>query len=128
MPLAKPWQSFDPGSVKRLSGSNGVYELADEQGTVLYIGYAGSKANFGLRGKIAGHFSEAELNPVIRDRVAQFRYEVTAMYYSRWVDLLTRHLEDYETLPEGNRASDEAIPTLGRFHWKSWTETGTATH
>ena len=124
MPLKKPWNSFDPSRLKELSGSNGVYELADEGGNVIYIGYAGSKARLGLRGKLADHFSEGELNPVIRDRVAQFRYEVNSMYYSRWVDLLARFREDYEKLPDGNMASDEHIPTLSRFHWKSWEAVG----
>ncbi len=120
MPLKKPWESYDPAQWKSLSGSNGVYELADEGGNVIYIGYAGSRATYGLRGKIADHFSDNELNPAIRGRVAQYRYEVNSMYLSRWVDLLARYREDYERLPEGNEASDEHIPTLGRFHWKSW--------
>lgn len=121
MALKKAWESFDPARLKELSGSNGVYELADAQGDVIYIGYAGSKANFGLRGKIADHFSEQEPNAAINGRVAQFRYEVNSMYYSRWVDLLSRHREDFEVLPPGNDASAEHIPTLGRFHWKSWS-------
>lgn len=121
MPInTKEWQSFDPAGIKKLSGAQGVYELADAQGDVIYIGFAGSKALFGLRGKIADHFGEQEPNPVIGARVARFRYEVNSMYYSRWVELLSRYREDYEALPEGNQASPEAIPTLGRFHWKSW--------
>ena len=120
MPLQKPWQGFEPARVKELSGSNGVYELADEHGNVIYIGYAGPRALFGLRGKIADHFSERELNAVIRAQARRFRYEVTSMYYSRWVDLLMRHREDYDMLPDGNQAATEHIPTLGRFHWKSW--------
>ena len=120
MPLKKPWNAFDPSRLKELSGSNGVYELADEGGNVIYIGYAGSRANFGLRGKIADHFSEGELNPAIRGRVARYRYEVNSMYLSRWVDLLGRFVEDYDRLPPGNEASDEHIPKLPRFNWKSW--------
>lgn len=120
MPLKKPWESYDPTRWKSLSGSYGVYELADVEGNVIYIGYAGSRATYGLRGKIADHFAEGELNPAIRGRVAQFRYEVNSMYLSRWVDLLGRYREDYERLPEGNEASDEHIPKLPRFHWKSW--------
>jgi hypothetical protein len=123
MPLRKPWETFDPSRLKELSGSYGVYELGDEAGEVIYIGYAGGKSLFGLRGKIADHFSEREPNPIIRDRVKRFRYEVNSMYYSRWVDLLARYREDYDKLPPGNEASDEHIPTLGRFHWKSWDRT-----
>ena len=120
MPLRKPWETYDPADWKELSGSYGVYELADAGDSVIFIGYAGPRARFGLRGKIMDHFSENELNPKIRGRVAKFRYEVNSMYYSRWVDLLARYREDYDKLPEGNEASDEHMPTLGRFHWKSW--------
>jgi hypothetical protein len=120
MPLRKPWESYDPAEWKELSGSYGVYELADVQDNVIYIGFAGSRSRFGLRGKIMDHFSEKEINPVIRDRVAKFRYEVNSMDYSRWVDLLGRFHEDHDKLPEGNEASNEHIPTLPRFRWKSW--------
>ena len=120
MPLNKPWQTFDPARQKELSGSYGAYEIGDEHGDVIYIGYAGARSLFGLRGKIADHFSEREPNEVIRERARRFRYEVNSMYYSRWVDLLARYREDYETLPPGNLASPEHIPTLGRFRWKSW--------
>lgn len=119
MPLKKPWEQFDAARWKELSGSMGVYELADAEGEVIYVGYAGGRSRFGLRGKISDHFGRDEPNPVIRDRVARFRYEVNSMYYSRWVDLLSRFREDHERLPAGNEASDEHIPTLGRFHWKS---------
>jgi hypothetical protein len=120
MPLRKPWETYDPADWKELSGSYGVYELADAGDSVIFIGYAGPRARFGLRGKIMDHFSENELNPKIRGRVAKFRYEVNSMYYSRWVDLLGRFQEDYDTLPEGNAASDEEIPTLPHFNWKTW--------
>jgi hypothetical protein len=127
MPIAKPWQSFDPARVKHLPNTYGVYELADERGEVIYIGYAGSKANFGIRGRLADHFSEHEPNPVIRERAARYRYEVFSMYYGRWVDLLARHREDYEAIPPGNQASPEHIPTLGRFRWKSSDRPAAAT-
>jgi hypothetical protein len=97
-----------------------VYELADAEDKVIFIGYAGSRARFGLRGKITDHFSEGEPNLAIRDKVAKFRFEVNSMYYSRWIDLLGRFREDNETLPDGNLASDEHIPQLPRFNWKSW--------
>ncbi len=128
MPLRKPWETYDPSDWKELSGSYGVYELADAQGTVIFIGYAGSRARFGLRGKLMDHFSEHELNPVIRERVAKFRYEVNSMYLSRWIDLLGRFREDHDTLPEGNLASDEHIPELPHFNWKSWDVADSATN
>lgn len=124
MPLKKPWERYDPAEWKELPGSYGVYELADENDQVIYIGFAGSRSRFGLRGKIRDHFSGEDSNPVIRERVAKFRTEVNSMYYSRWIDLLGRFREDYERLPDGNEASDEHIPELPRFNWKSWDLAG----
>ena len=46
----------------RLAGSYGIYELADQNLKVLYVGYAGSRARYGLRGKLIDHFSERETN------------------------------------------------------------------
>lgn len=85
----------------RLSGSNGVYELADEAFRVLYVGYAGSRARFGLRGMLLDHFSEREPNPAVRGRVRYFRYEVTSSYLSRWTEVVGRH-NQRGALPPGN--------------------------
>ena len=114
-----PWASFDSDNLKEISGSNGIYEVADAEGAILYIGSAGSKDLFGLRGRIAHHFSAQESNPAIKGNAARFRYEITSSYLSRWVEVLGRYVEGREALPPGNAASDEYIPTLPRFSWKS---------
>ena len=92
----RPWAEYADTPLwtpkaAQLSGSNGIYELADENLHILYTGYAGSRARFGLRGKLIDHFSERELNPEIRGKAKYFRYEVTSSYLSRWVEVVARH-------------------------------------
>lgn len=115
MPLNKPWQTFDAARANEIPPVTGVYELADEQGAVIYIGYAGGREPFGMRGRIQRHFSPEEANPVIRGRARRFRCEVNAQYLTRHVELLTRHRDEHRRLPEGNEAPGEVIPRLGRF-------------
>jgi hypothetical protein len=106
---------FTPSDAGSLPGNLGVYELGDADGRVIYIGYAGGRSLFGLRGAIAAHFGDAELNPIIRDRAALFRYEVNQMYMTRWQELLTRHRDTHGRVPDGNEAADEPLPRLGHF-------------
>jgi hypothetical protein len=119
MPLNKPWTRYERGHDRALPPNLGVYELGDTEDRVLYIGYAGGRSLFGLRGLIADHFGDAEPNPVIRDRAVAYRYEVNQMYMTRWQELLARYREDHGRVPEGNEAGAEPLPRLGRFHWKS---------
>ena len=113
--IQRDWESYDPAKYREYSGSYGLYELADENYDVIYVGYAGGHAIYGLRGKIADHFSPNERNPVIRERARYFRYEVNNMYLSRLVEVLGRYQEQRGKLPDGNVASDEPLPTLARF-------------
>ena len=113
--IQRGWESYDPAKYREYSGSYGLYELADENYDVIYVGYAGGHAIYGLRGKIADHFSPNERNPVIRERARYFRYEVNNMYLSRLVEVLGRYQEQRGKLPDGNLASDEPLPTLARF-------------
>lgn len=119
--LNKPWLSFDPHDWRGIAAAVGVYELGDEDGQVIYIGFAGGASPFGLRGEIARRFSPEEANPVIRQRARLYRYEVTTMYLSRWRELLILHREEHGGLPPANEASEEHLPSLGRFHWRPST-------
>lgn len=119
MPIAKPWTTFAAVDAASLPGYLGVYEIGDAEGRVLYIGYAGGRSLYGLRGSIAAHFADTEVNPALRDRAVSYRYEVNQMYNTRHIDLLMRFREDEGRVPEGNEASAEPLPRLGRFHWKS---------
>ena len=109
------WTRFEPERVQEISGSYGIYEIADADGNVLYAGYAGGRSLFGLQGCIAEHFSAKAQDAAIRERAAQYRYEVTLSYLGRWVEVLGRYLEEHGALPGGNQARADELPTLPRF-------------
>ena len=75
--MEKPWTELTPETVKALPGQLGVYQLADAEGRVVYIGFAGGRSLFGLR---------SELERALRDRpggAARFRIEVNQQYTTR---------------------------------------------
>ena len=105
--LDKPWMALTLDAVAALPGQLGVYQLADEDGRIVYIGFAGGRSRFGLRG---------ELECALHERwggAAQFRYEVNQQYTSRHRELLMLHAADHGTLPIANRADPPA--RLGRL-------------
>jgi len=87
VPLQKPWQDWQPGKEheRHLSNTLGVYEIADESGETVYIGFAGGKSHFGLRGELKRHFDGAA-NAVTAARGRRFRYEIDVTT-SRWLAL-----------------------------------------
>lgn len=117
MTIAKPWQQPDPDALRQIPAVLGVYELADADGLLLYIGFAGGREPFGLRSKIARHFSDEELNPVLRERAALYRWQSTQQYTTERIERLMFYRRDHEErLPEGNAAGTwEDRPTLGRL-------------
>lgn len=119
MPINKPWTPYVEQEMRHLPGNLGVYEIGDADGAVVYIGYAGGRSLFGLKGVIRDHFSDRETNPILSQRAASYRYEINQMYLTRHTDLLMRHREDHGAVPDGNEASDQPLPRLGRFRWKS---------
>jgi hypothetical protein len=103
--LDKPWRPLDAAEVADLRGELGVYQLADADGRVLRIGYAGGRSLFGLRGELGAALAAGE--------AARFRVEVTAQYLSRFEELLMVHKADFGELPAGNAA--DARRRLGRL-------------
>lgn len=103
--LEKPWRPLEAENVAQLRGELGVYQLADADGSVVRIGYAGGRTLFGLRGELEAALAKRE--------AAQFRTEVTAGYISRWEELLMVHKADFGQLPPGNAA--DAPRRLGRL-------------
>lgn len=104
--LDKPWQPIDV-ALKRLRGQMGVYQLADSDGRVLWIGFAGGRALFGLRGEVQAQ--AAELG------AAQVRAEITTAYHSRYRELLMAHVADHGELPPENVRRGAVPTTLGRL-------------
>ncbi len=106
--LEKSWRVLNETEVSRLGGELGVYQLADEQGHVIRIGYAGGRSLFGLRGELK--------NELARQPGAQrrFRFEITSQYMSRYEELLMIHKADHGDLPEENIA--DRGRRIGRIH------------
>jgi hypothetical protein len=103
--LDKPWTELSAASVRALPGQLGVFQLADAEGCVIRIGYAGGQALFGLRSAV----EEARQQ---HKAARRFRVEVTMQYQSRYRELLMLHLADHGALPEGN---GETPAQLGRL-------------
>lgn len=107
--LEKPWLPLVPDTVRALPGQLGVYQIADAEGRILYIGYAGGRSRFGLRGEL-----EAQCVRRTRDgdRGARFRVEVHMAYLTRYQELLMIHRADHGALPPEN----DLPRRLGRLH------------
>lgn len=103
--LDKPWTPLTEDAVAALGGHTGVFQIADEEKTVIYIGYAGGRSLFGLKGEL-----EKEIGT---PRGAYFRTEVNAQYMSRYQELLMLHVADFGALPERNAVNPP--PRLGRL-------------
>ena len=103
--LEKPWRELTAENVASLAGELGVYQLADAEGRIVRIGYAGGRTLFGLRSELAAVLAAGE--------AARFRTEVTAGYMSRYDELLMVHLADHGELPPGNAA--DARRRIGRL-------------
>ncbi len=102
--IAKPWVPLTAAAAAALPAQLGVYEIADADGTVVRIGYAGGRQPFGLRSALAAEV-EAGLG-------TQFRHEATHGYLTRWEELLMLHRAAHGSLPTGN--ADRRTP-VGRL-------------
>ena len=105
--LDKPWIALTPEAVQRLPGQLGVYQLADSEERVVYIGFAGGRSLFGLR---------SELQRALEERTggaSQFRCEVNQQYSSRHRELLMLYVADHGALPIANQADPPV--RLGRL-------------
>ncbi len=103
--MDKPWRELTAANVAALGAELGVYQLADAEGRIVRIGYAGGRTLFGLRSELAAALEAGE--------AARFRTEVTAQYLSRYEELLMVHAADHGALPVGNAA--DARRRMGRL-------------
>jgi len=104
--LDKPWTPLTTETATRLPGQLGVYQIADAQGEIQFIGEAGARSPFGLRSEL---LREAQA----RGPGCQFRVEVNMQYRSRWFELLMVHKHDHGSLPPDNEKNPP--PVLGRL-------------
>ena len=92
--LEKPFQALTPENLVPVQGQLGVYQLANADGEIFYIGYAGGRSLFGLHGELNREMEEQGGEKTL------FRYEVNMQYISRYEELLMLHKFDYGVLPE----------------------------
>lgn len=100
--LTKPWLPLVP-TLPKLGGQLGVFQLANQDDEIIYIGYAGGKSLFGLRSAISQAATEIP-------KAAKVRIEITSAYLSRFKELLMVHKADFNQLPIHN--SDIKVGTL----------------
>jgi hypothetical protein len=109
--LEKPWLALEPELVASLPGQLGVYQLANEKHEVVYIGFAGGRSLFGLKGELANCLG----------RWPFFRLEVNMAYRTRCRELLMAHFSDHGSYPTENTAQETA--GLGRLSLTAVTKT-----
>ena len=104
--LEKPWQRLDAETIDGVAAQLGVYHVADAEGVVMSVGYAGATEPFGMRSalrrEMAHHLGAA----------TQFRYEFNSSYRSRWDELLMLHVADYGELPASQRNEARRVGQL----------------
>jgi len=117
MPIRKPWIQPTKDSIRAIPAVVGVYEIADADGNLLYIGQAGGREPFGLRTRIALHFGGADPNAVLRERAAQFRWEANQQYTTKRLEMLMQFQRDEGVeWPPAHSAGDwRDTPQLGRL-------------
>ncbi|MBZ5610285.1 MAG: hypothetical protein LAP38_18640 [Acidobacteriia bacterium] len=103
--MSKPWASLSRENIAGLGAHMGVYEVQDSSEHTVFIGYAGGKSLFGLRGEL-----ERELGRLGTGH--RFRCEVNTQYMTRYKELLMVHQADLGELPRDNR---DSAPRLGRL-------------
>jgi len=101
--LEKTWLPLTAENLKPVKGQVGVYQLGSEGDGVTFIGFAGGKSLFGLKG---------ELEPLLsKGPNTCFRLEVTTAYHTRYRELLMIHIADHGEPPRDNGE----LPRLGRL-------------
>ena len=105
--MIKPWVALTLENVKKLTGQLGVYQLANAGGDTVFIGFAGGRSLFGLRGEMEAHMQAPPA------AATQFRVEVNQQYTTRYQELLMVHVHDHGDVPAGNLG--KPLPKLGRL-------------
>ncbi|MBV6760367.1 DUF7508 domain-containing protein [Rhodococcus opacus] len=91
--MTKPWLKSSADELRTVPVSTGVYEIADADGTVVDIGFAGALEPFGLRSKLTTLSGEYSIDGM------QFRYELHVQYQSRYTELVLSHRSRHGALP-----------------------------
>ncbi len=103
--LDKPWRELTIENLESVKGQLGVFQLGSSVEGVVFIGYAGARSLFGLKGV---------LNDILAlGKPTCFRLEVTSAYQTRYRELLMVHFADHQAYPRDNKPDD--LPRLGRL-------------
>ena len=105
--MDKPWVALTPENVRKLAAHLGVYQLGNADGDILYIGVAGGRSLFGIKGELERIVEQAPPG------ATHFRHEVTMAYRTRHIELLQAYVNDHGGLPAAN--TDVDISSLGRL-------------
>jgi hypothetical protein len=105
--MDKSWIPLNTENVAKLAAHLGVYQLANDGGEIVYIGMAGGRSLFGLKGELKKAAAEPPAG------ATQFRYEVNMSYRTRRRELLQAYISDHGALPAANSDTDEN--NLGRI-------------
>lgn len=105
--LDKPWQPLTEDSIALIAGHLGVYQLADASDEIVYIGVAGGRSLFGLKGELQKAMADPPAG------ATQFRVEVNMAYRTRHFELLQAYWSDHNALPKAN--TDVDTRSLGRL-------------
>lgn len=105
--MIKAWTPLEPAAVKKLTGQLGVFQLANPKGDVVFIGFAGGRSLFGLRGEVEKALADPPAG------ATQFRVEINQQYTTRYQELLMVHVHDNGDVPSGNKG--KPLPRLGRL-------------
>ena len=106
--LDKPWIEFSKQSLDRVTGHLGVYQLGNAEKEIIYIGVAGARSRFGLRGELQKWLEHNDI------AISFFRLEVTMAYKTRHAELLQIFLYDFKRLPSANKNMN--VTSLGRLN------------
>ena len=94
-------------NIAKLPAQLGIYQLAEADGTVFYMGFAGGRSLFGLRSELERWLAKRAGKPT------RFRYEINMQYTTRHQELLMLHVAEHGELPKENTDVDPR--RLGRL-------------
>ena len=60
--LDKPFQELNLENIGRIQAQMGVYQLAEPDGTIIYVGYSGGRSLFGLNGDLKKEWKTEPVN------------------------------------------------------------------
>ena len=92
--LEKPWIPSERLN-EVLAGHMGVFQLANDNDQIIFIGFAGGKSPGGLKHEVTKMLARSP-------DAESFRYEITTSYWSRFKELMALHWAEHKSYPQLN--------------------------